>query len=110
MERSTKFFIEFGISFLIAISVIIIIILVRTSDTNQYSASNLKEQTETIYNKVDTIDLKHNFTAEMIYELKVGQEKIDSVLSENTNTLNEIASGQKSTQTRLNKIFYNKNK
>ncbi len=110
MERSTKFIIEFGISFLIAISVITIIILIKTSDTNQYSSSSLKEKTDVIYNKVDTIDLKHNFTAEMIYELKVGQEKIDSVLTQNSNTLNEIVSGQKSTQTRLNKIFYNRSK
>lgn len=110
MDRSTKLFLEVGVSVIIALSILTVVLTVKLSDTNQYNVSEIKDKTEVIFNRVDTIDLKHNFTAEMIYELKVGQDRIDSVVTQNSKDLDSVLYGQKSTQKSLNKIFFTKNK
>lgn len=110
MDRSTKLFLEVGVSVIIALSILTVILTVKLSDTNQYNVSEIKEQTEVIYNRVDTIDLKHNFTAEMIYEIKVGQDKIDSLVTQNSKNIDSILDGQKASNNRLNKIFFSRNK
>ena len=110
MDRNTKLFLEVGVSVIIALSILSVILTVKLSDTNQYNVSEIKEKTEVIYNRVDTIDLKHNFTAEMIYEIKVGQDRLDSIIVENSKSVDSVLDNQKTTNSRLNKIFYNRNK